>query len=394
MDLSKNTITEIYKYLSDRDDSTIDRLNRLYTVAFLTAFVSLVTTNQYIVGHKIQCWTPNDFTNMHITYAHDICWLGQTNYYVNETIRTLDSPSDVREYPFLIYPWLPILLLLMTGSFALPYIFIWRVLSKRSSFNINRLMKISDNDLLCKAIDFILWQKYQKKQSGRAFILYIYLLMKVSYICNLCIQILFIHKLLLGYYFPFNFLNIFNILSVHYNMWSSVGYLFQLFKLSFILFSFATKKAHLPIETMCGESMYFSKNESACLFVDFMIRMLGQNNNWYTIQCILPYNLFTKRIFAVLFLWFIVLLILTIINLVLSWSSSTENVRFNYVANLLDLHRKYVHKDEGEKTAFYQEVLKDLDDRDRAAFYQEVSKFLDAKNSPEYKDFIYQYLGM
>ena len=60
----------------------------------------------------------------------------------------------------------------------------------------------------------------------------------------------------------------------------------------------------------------------------------------------------------------------------------------------MDLHRKYVHKDEGEKTAFYQEVLKDLDDRDRAAFYQEVSKFLDAKNSPEYKDFIYQYLGM
>lgn len=77
------------------------------------------------------------------------------------------------------------------------------------------------------------------------------------------------------------------------------------------------------------------------------MRNTGQNNNWFTIQCILPFNLFTKRIFALLLIWFIILLILNIIDLVYIWlwqrlwSSSN---RYEYVFSLFDLYEEYLRK--------------------------------------------------
>ncbi|CAM2703128.1 unnamed protein product [Rotaria socialis] len=234
MEWATNLISEIYKYLSHRDDTAIDRLNRLYTVTLLSAFVTLISSQQYIVGGRIICWTPQEFTKAHNTYSDDICWLGHRNYYVPENVTILDSPSTPRTYPFLIYPWLPIILIAMTT-------------------------------MLC-------------------------------------------YKLLTGEYFIIDIQQIFNILSVKYNMWSS---------------------AHIPIETMC----------------DFMVRMLGQNNNWYTVQCILPFNLFTKRIFALLAIWFIILFILNIIDFVYIWLWKRlwlSSHRYDYVFNFFDLYEIYL----------------------------------------------------
>ena len=112
MEWVTNLIKEIYTYLNYRDDTGIDRLNRLYTVALLSAFVTLISSQQYVVGSPIICWTPKEFTDAHNNYAHDICWLGHTNYYISENQTTLDSPSSERLYPFLLYPWLPVILIL------------------------------------------------------------------------------------------------------------------------------------------------------------------------------------------------------------------------------------------------------------------------------------------
>ncbi len=84
-----------------------------------------------------------------------------------------------------------------------------------------------------------------------------------------------------------------------------------------------------------------------CLFLDFMIRMLGQNNNWFTVQCILPFNLFTKRIFAILTIWFIILLVLNLIDLGFIclyrrlWLSSR---RYSYILNLFNLYEMHLRK--------------------------------------------------
>jgi hypothetical protein len=223
MEWTSNFISEIYGYLNQRDDTGIDRLNRLYTVALLSAFVTLISSQQYIVGRRILCWTPQDFTGAHIIYAHDICWLGHTNYYVPENLTLLDSPSSPRAYPFLIYPWLPIILLGMLVSFAVPYLLIWRGLSTRTGMDIKRLMNIDKRDDLTSAIDFILSNKYSIKQTGGIYVISIYLLMKIFYILNLFSQIILINKLLIGDYFQTDLKQILTILSVKYNMWSSVS---------------------------------------------------------------------------------------------------------------------------------------------------------------------------
>jgi hypothetical protein len=216
-------ISEIYEYLNYRDDTGIDRLNRLYTVALLSTFVTLISSQQYIVGGRIVCWTPQDFTGAQNVYAHDICWLGHTNYYIPENVTILESPSSPRDYPFLIYPWLPVILIGMTVSFAAPYLLIWHGLSTRSGIDIKRLIKFDNQNDLASAIHFILFKKYSINTNGGIYVISIYLLMKIFYIINLFIQIILINKLLIGDYFQTNIQQIFKILSVKYNMWSSVS---------------------------------------------------------------------------------------------------------------------------------------------------------------------------
>jgi hypothetical protein len=223
MEWASNFIAEIYKYLNERDDTGIDRLNRLYTVALLSAFVTLISSQQYIVGGRIVCWTPKDFSGPQISYVNDLCWLGQTNYYIPENLTILESPSSTRDHPFVIYPWLPIILIGMTVSFAVPYLLIWHGLSTRSGIDIKRLMNLNKNEDLSSAIHFILFKKYSIKQTGGIYVISIYLLTKIFYIINLIGQIILINKLLLGDYFKFNIQHIYEILSVKYNMWSSVS---------------------------------------------------------------------------------------------------------------------------------------------------------------------------
>ncbi|UJR28053.1 hypothetical protein I4U23_009309 [Adineta vaga] len=305
-------IKEIYTYLGHRDDTRIDRLNRLYTVALLSVSVTLITSQQFVVGERIICWTPKDFTGAQDTFAQDICWLGHTNYYVSENSTILETPSSPRTYPFTIYPWLPLVLIGMTVSFAVPYLLIWHGLSTRTGININRLLKIKKQDELTQAIRYILCKNYSYKCSAPIYVTSIYLLMRILYIIILFSQIFFINKLLTGLYFQFNFKNPWEILSIKYNMWSS---------------------AHFPIETMC----------------DFMIRMLGQNNNWYTVQCILPFNLFTKRIFAFLFIWFIILLIINVIDFIFVWLCQriySNSYRYEYIFRFFHLYQLYLYKNE------------------------------------------------
>lgn len=223
MELVSNLVSEIYKYLNHRDDTGIDRLNRLYTVALLSAFVTIISSQQYIVGNPIICWTPQDFTKAHNMYADGICWLGHTNYYISENITRLDSPTSKRTYPFLIYPWLPIILIAMTVSFILPYLLIWHGLSARSGINIKRLIQINNLEDLSRSIHFVFIKKYTMKNHRGFYVIVIYLLTKVFYIINLFLQIIIINKLLLGNYFYIKIEQIFKILSVEYNMWSSVS---------------------------------------------------------------------------------------------------------------------------------------------------------------------------
>lgn len=53
---------------------------------------------------------------------------------------------------------------------------------------------------------------------------------------------------------------------------------------------------------------------------DFMIRELGSNQHWYTVQCNLPINLFNEVIFTGVLLWLAILSIINLISL-MHWIS-------------------------------------------------------------------------
>ncbi|CAF0944079.1 unnamed protein product [Adineta ricciae] len=307
-------ISEIYTYLEYRDDTGIDRLNRLYTVAILSAFVTLITTQQYVVGDPILCWMPKDVPESNSKFAHDTCWLGHTNYYVPQNATTLEHPTIPRTSPFTIYPWLPVALIGMTVSFILPYLLIWHGFSSRTGINIKRLMKIDKQHELKQTINYILKRKYSYDCLGGNYVMCVYLLMKILYIFILIGQLFFVNKLITGFYFQFDPKYLLEILSVKHDMWTS---------------------AHFPIETMC----------------DFMVRMLGDINNWYTIQCILPFNLFTKRIFVLLLIWFSVLLMLNLIDFIFVWLYQrvySSDYRYEYIFRLVHIYKSCLYKDDIE----------------------------------------------
>ena len=217
-------ISSIDRYLKFRDDTTVDRLHRIYTVALITGFIPLITAQQYVVEKRIVCWTPAEFSSAHNTYANDICMLGQTNYFVSENITNLDNPSKLRHYPFLLYPWLPLILLFMACSFLLPYAVLWHGLMSRSDLNVKRLFTINEREKLANAIDFTLSERYLKQNSHGFSIISIYLTTKLFYIFITAGHILLVHKILFGNYHRVNWNEIQQSFSVKYNLWSSVSY--------------------------------------------------------------------------------------------------------------------------------------------------------------------------
>ncbi|CAF1171194.1 unnamed protein product [Didymodactylos carnosus] len=131
MDFLSNVVGQISKYLKNRDDDSIDRLNRLYTVVLLTSFAALTMSDHY-VGNKINCWIPADLSDSQANYAHDICWIDDKSiYYLSDNDSLLLDPTHSRAYKITYYPWIPLLFIFMAFCFIFPYL-IWQTLSHRT----------------------------------------------------------------------------------------------------------------------------------------------------------------------------------------------------------------------------------------------------------------------
>ena len=68
------------------------------------------------------------------------------------------------------------------------------------------------------------------------------------------------------------------------------------------------------------------------IFCDFKIRMLGDRLHRYTVQCVLPVNIYTEKIFTVLWFWLLLLNVLNIVDFV-KWLVYyvSYRARFNFV---------------------------------------------------------------
>ncbi|XP_048772744.2 innexin unc-9-like [Ostrea edulis] len=272
----------------NKDDDWVDRLNHVITLVFIGAFTFYVAFLQFVkTTPPIDCWCPAEFTDTHVEYVQNYCWISNT-YYVpplealsqNETIR--------RRFVVKYYQWGPVVLFLMGFMFKLPNI-IWRLANVYSGVNLGFLArKASDSQAMDwdvaignMAYDLDHWlQLYRPysrnifakiknlvcaKRSG-SYLTALYMFIKCLYCVNVIGQFLILDAILGQNFFLSLGVDFFSRRSSEINQLGLVEF---------------------PRVTMC----------------DFNLRQMSNTQDW-TVQCVLPLNMFYEAIFFSLWYWY------------------------------------------------------------------------------------------
>ncbi|CAF0715290.1 unnamed protein product [Brachionus calyciflorus] len=295
------------------DDDFSDRLNYRYTVGLLVLFSIILTSRQYS-SEVIKCWVPAHFTSNYEQYVSQICWITNTYYFdLDQKIPKSEVERSKNEIKY--YQWVSFVLLIQALLFYMPRIF-WRTISLKAGLNISDLVEAAQHyksadkfenrksymKYLVKNIDQYVddSRRYESERNKNPLIKYtttaipwfgkylgnyiviLYFVVKGIYILNTCFQI-FIISFLLGksfWYFGYDFL---------INLITGQGWT-------------VTNSKYFPKVTLC----------------DFNIREVGNPNksHKYTVQCVLPINLFNQQIFTGIWFWYLLVLFWNVIEMV------------------------------------------------------------------------------
>jgi len=293
-----------------RDDNFTDRLNNRYTVVLLVASAVLISANMY-VGSPITCWAPVHFTGSHTKFANSYCWVKNTYYLPWEN--NVPYEGEQREVvPY--YQWIPFILLGQAIMFYLPKVF-WN--------GLNQKVGVDADNILASAYTFTNAEKEGRKDNILMLItnqLHRVFTAKTNkyykgFRCNikdLAFKLCSICACGTRYG---NYLSILYIFSKVLYIVNVVG---QLFMLNGIL---ATEYDIYGIELL-GHLIRGSDWTEAphvafprVTFCDFKIRRLG-NIHRYTLQCLLPINMYNEKIYCFLWFWFVAIAAVTFFDLV------------------------------------------------------------------------------
>ena len=312
-----------------RNDDWIDRMSHIYTVVVLILFAVVVSTSQF-VGNPIHCWHPAEFKGWYEKYAEYYCWISNT-YFVSfsETLPTDMTERGDREITY--YQWVPLILAFQALLFKLPNLF-WKMLHPFAGVNLSRIVGMAEKtqlgspkdrmetiEYMAKYIDKWLdternytWNRYTaarerlsrvcffmcSKRSG-TFLSGLFLFIRMLYVLNV-----------IGQFFLLN-----AFMATDYNIYG-----FE------VLNGMATNNPW-------RESPRFPR----ITFCDFQIRQL-QNIQTFTIQCVLPINLFNEKIFIFLWFWFFMIAALAVYGL-LQWTYVlvVKRNRVNFVKKYLKI---------------------------------------------------------
>ncbi|RNA21593.1 innexin unc-9-like isoform X6 [Brachionus plicatilis] len=395
----------------DRNDSCddfVDRLNRKYTVVIILAFVTILTSKQYI-GEPLACFCPAHFTGAHVEYTNNICWISRSffvpiesissnginkinSYELNFKLNNAHQLHNTSHMKFLkienIITYYPFLLLIQAILFYLPF-FCWKNIIKKSVYDIGTLISLAFDSQKCRnQIEREILLKYLIKHLDRTNEYYTKYSIKdfrpgsASYferklsdrngtgnenqtmferlmgfvtlkplknkLNNYCIKksdpeekkslpmssykvglfgIYLIIKILyiLNCFGQFLILNIFISGETKSSEENESG---QRNDITFSTntnivrgFSFGYK----TIVNLVESGRLFNEQNRLLMFhtvvfCDFKIRMLGDRLHRHTVQCVVPVNIYTEKIFTLLWFWLFLLNLLNIYNF-LKWSS-------------------------------------------------------------------------
>ncbi|CAG2224443.1 inx [Mytilus edulis] len=323
------------------DDSRIHQLNRSGCLIFFIAVAIAVSTKLY-VGNPIQCWCPAQFTKYQRAYIDSYCWVRNT--YVIDFNSTIPNDKYLRhetEIPY--YQWTPIILLFQAVLFYVPRLF-WKGFSGYSSLNIKKIIKNSNE----------ISYKYgkERKESLKGTVEYFEKYLKIRNRVttrhrnmeqtNETIAAMGIHK---GNYIVLIFL----LTSFLY----AATALCQIFIVDSLLgIRFKTLGPDILKRATNGDTLLDPNRFPIVTFCDFELRQMTNVQTW-TVQCSLPINLFSEKIFIAN--WFL-LVIMTIINAIY--------FLYNLVSTFLPYRAEvYVQKFltvDGVRTGMYQKIPEHL----------------------------------
>ena len=295
-----------------RDGNAIDRLNNYYTVILLAVFAVISTTYE-IVGDPIVCWSPAEFHDNWVKYTNSLCWVQNTYFLPFED----DIPKEKQTKSEIVYyQWVPFIFLGLAVLFYVPSL-LWTLFNK-AGIDLENLLQSAKTLETIKSKDTVL--KFITNQInqllGRAvkmnvgatddfpvhncqwrfgtYLVVMYLFTKLLYIGNGSFQLFFI-----------------------------VG---SLLKTDFTLYAIKSIITRASDDEFLNQTIF--PKVTMC---EVTIRALGvDNTRKYTVQCLLPINMYTDKIFVFLWFWIAIVTIVTFVDF-LDWlykSSSQSSYKF------------------------------------------------------------------
>ncbi|KAL3118165.1 hypothetical protein niasHT_001939 [Heterodera trifolii] len=296
-------LSSVLRMLEPRtDDDFVDRLHYLYTPIILLMFALLASAKNY-AGHPIECFVPAYFTRAMEQYSENYCYV-QNTYWVpfEEHIPHRLDERQKRQIGY--YQWVSFVLAISALMFHLPAL-CWRMLSNQSGLQVSVVLGVAcqeENvdpevrdrtiDVMARHIDDAL--RYQRDLIARSRGVFLFALINVGRIYGAYVTLLYsMCKLLhlVNAMVQFYFLNRFLETS------------------DYPLFG-----GHVIYDLFRDREWQDSGRFPRVTLCDFEIRVLG-NIHRHTVQCVLVINMFLEKIFVFLWLWFLFLAFLSIVNL-------------------------------------------------------------------------------
>ncbi|XP_062586444.1 innexin unc-9-like [Saccostrea cucullata] len=290
-----------------------------YTNIFLLFFVIVVATEDY--AEPIHCWCPDEFTDNEVIYTQQLCWVSNT-YRIpfSEPIPPQFEPRNNDEVTY--YQWVPLILLVMGAKIntienchsilKFPRQ-VWRYCSQRSGVGVKKMLNMIEEsikdtpeerekkvtmvaeyiDSWCSNVNPFrggiysgIREKYGRYCSlgfGRHYGNYLVTLcvfVKFLYFLNAVLQLYFLNEFLGGKdFWVYGYEVIYKVIME--NNWGS--------------------STRFPKVTLC----------------DFDLRQLENVQRW-TLQCVLPVNLYNEKIFIFLWFWISLVAFCSFCNLIYS----------------------------------------------------------------------------
>ncbi|XP_063411777.1 innexin unc-9-like isoform X1 [Mytilus trossulus] len=372
------------------DDNLIDRVNHYYTGMMLFMFVVVIGTPE-LVGTPIECWCPTEFNkdyeenanfndvDVWVKYVNYICWISNT-YYIPMS-KPVPMSYEIRQTnKIYYYQWTPLIFLVMAFLFKMPRA-IWKYLSTKCGVGIKKFMTTAKDtqtemffaarrthqinlanagqppmdqmDFFPPGYDMEIERQKVLQSLGKYISIWCSDANKGAHLKEGRTRLNKLFDFGIGRHHG-NFLMVLLIFVRFLYLVNVAGQLILLNE--FLADDFYIYGYDVMEKFLAGKDWALNHNRfPRVTLCDFDLRQLT-NVQRYTLQCVLPINLYNEKVFIALWFWLTFILVVTFLNFAFTLIMAlTSRSRENYIIKYLLLNDIDVHD---EKTGNLDKKVK------------------------------------